>query len=212
MAIALLHFPGRVCQQARRCGGNFKAYPSGTPLSSRSNPLGYWDWSACCHPFRHVLHLPAVPSLHVHYRRFIATMAALTPAMRSRLFGILRMNTVHIPLRRSPCFTCTAFRSFRLHPPDSPLRRFLTLPLSAQSFRRVARGLDFAIASQARRSARPYRVRYPTDWSFTSRCFRPHLTMTPLRLISGRRAHTWRGLAPRCPCTLAGARCPLPRA
>jgi len=41
------------------------------------------------------------------------------------------------------------------------------------------------------------RVRHPTDWSFTSRCFGPHLLVTPLRLITGRRAHAWRGLAPR---------------
>lgn len=100
------------------------------------------------------------------------------------------MNTVLVPPRRSPRFTCTAFQPFRLHPPDSPHRRFRTLPLSAMGSRRsFCAGPDFATESQARRSARPYRVRQPTDWSFTSHCFGPRLQATPLCLVSGRRAH-----------------------
>jgi hypothetical protein len=136
------------------------------------------------------LHLPARPSLHAHYRRFLATVGALTPAPTLAALRLAQsMNTAPVPSRRSPRFTCTAFQPFRLHPPDSPLRRFLTLPLSSQGFRRIGGGLDFTFASQARRSARPYRVRHPTDWSFTSRCFGPHFAVTPFRLVSGRRAH-----------------------
>jgi len=87
-------------------------------------------------------HLPpsCPPSLHAHYRRFRATMEALTP---DSVFAALRlprsMNTALCPPSRAPCFTCTAFRPFRLHPPDSPRRRFRTLPLSATGFRRLSR-------------------------------------------------------------------------
>ena len=190
MRIDLLPFPAVGSPTDASIERWLRRVPVGTRLSSRVNPVGYWDWSACLRPFLHAFHLPAVPSLHADYQRFLATMAALTPAVRSRLFGATRMNTVHNPLRRSPRFTCTAFRPFHLHPPDSPLRRFHTLPLSAQSFRRLSDGLDFTTLPRARRSARPYRVRrYPTDWSFTSRCFGPHLMVTPFRLVAGRRAH-----------------------
>jgi hypothetical protein len=67
------------------------------------------------------LHLPARPSLHAHYRRFLATMGALTPAPTLAALRLsLSMNTAPVPSRSSPRFTCTAFRPFRLHPPDSP--------------------------------------------------------------------------------------------
>jgi len=181
-------FEGR--QHTFRPDRRFHPCPAGMDLSGLFSLFRHCRRWLFRRSVLHAFHLPARPSLRIHYRCLIATMGALTPALA---FAALRlgtsMNTALCPPRRSPCFTCTAFRSFRLHPPDSPLRRFPTLPFSAQSFRRVARGLDFAIESQARRSARPYRVRYPTDWSFTSRCFGPHLSMTPLRLITGRRAH-----------------------
>ena len=83
-------------------------------------------------------------------------------------------------------------------------RRFVTLPLSATA----------ALCSQSRTSSftsrlvgavRPNRVRHPTDWSFTSGCSPPRLAATQLPLVTGRRAHAWGGLAPPCPCTLAGA-------
>ena len=128
----------------------------------------------------HAFHLPALPSLHAHYRRFLATMGALTPAQALAALRLLRsLNTALVPPGRSPCFTCTAFRPFRLQPPDSPRRRFRTLPLSAPGFPQVTGGLDFALGSKARQSVRPYRVRQPTDGSFTSRCSGLHLAVTP---------------------------------
>jgi hypothetical protein len=168
----------------------FDPCPSAMDVSALHSPRRHCRRSFFRRSVLHAFHLPARPSLHARYRRFPATMGALTPAPT---FAALRlstsMNTALCPSRRSPCFTHTAFGPFRLHPPDSPLRRFRTLPLSAQGFRRPRGGPDFAIESQARRSARPYRVRYPTDWSFTSHCFGPHLTVTPSCLVTGRRAH-----------------------
>jgi hypothetical protein len=168
----------------------FHPCPPGSGVSALRSPTGHYRRSFFRRCVLHAFHLPARPSLHARYRRFLTTTGALTPATT---FAALRlsssMNSALCPSRRSPCFTCTAFRPFRLHPPDSPLRRFRTLPLSAQGSRLLRGALDFAIESQARRSARPYRVRYPTDWSFTSHCFGPHLAVTPLCLVTGRRAH-----------------------
>ncbi len=37
---------------------------------------------------------------------------------------------------------------------------------------------------KARRNTMPNRVRYPTDWLFTSSCSPPHLTMTQLLSVT----------------------------
>jgi len=67
-------------------------------------------------------------------------------------------------------------------------------------------GLDFAFDMQAHRALRPHRVRrYPTDGSFTSSCFPPHLTVTQFLSVSRRRAYPWRGLSPLWPFALSGA-------
>src|SRR6266487_2873480 len=52
---------------------------------------------------------------------------------------------------------------------------------------------------------RPYRVRYPTDWSLPVDCSPPRLAATQLSLGTGRRAYTRRGLSPLCHGTIAGA-------
>ena len=180
-------FEGR--QHALGPDTRFHPRPAGSDVSGLCSPCGHCRRSWFRLSVLHAFHLPApLRSTPITGASSLA-MGALTPASRSRLFGSSSMNTALCPLRRSRRFTCTAFQPFRLHPPDSPLRRFRTLPLSSQGLRRFAGGLDFAIEKQARRSARPYRVRHPTDWSFTSRCFGPHLVMTPFRLVSGRRAH-----------------------
>jgi len=67
-------------------------------------------------------------------------------------------------------------------------------------------GLGFAFDTQAHRALRPPRVRHPTDGSFTSSCFPPHLTVTQFLSASGRRAYPWRGLTPLWPFALSGAR------
>ena len=87
-----------------------------------------------------------------------------------------------------------------------PRRRFRTLPLSARrSPRRRRLRLRLSPAGSSRH-ARPNRVRHPTDWSFTSGCSPPRLAATQLPLVTGRRAYAWRGLAPLCRGTIAGAR------
>src|SRR3989442_834940 len=43
---------------------------------------------------------------------------------------------------------------------------------------------------------RPNRVRYPTDWLFTSCCPPPRLATKQLQSVTGRRAYAWRGLSP----------------
>jgi hypothetical protein len=49
------------------------------------------------------------------------------------------------------------FQPFRLQPPDCPVDRFLTLPLSVDGFRNVP-VLGFALRAEARQSIRPNRV------------------------------------------------------
>jgi len=59
-------------------------------------------------------------------------MAALTPALTLAVLRLSSsMNAAPIPSRRSPCFTCSAFRAFRLQPPHARCGSFLTLPLSS---------------------------------------------------------------------------------
>jgi hypothetical protein len=84
--------------------------------------------------------------------------------------------------------------SISTHPVCSQ-RRFITLPLSSPSFL-VSQVQASPFSSRLARHTWPYRVRHPTDWSFTSRCFPPHLAVTQLRSVTGRRAHTRRGLSP----------------
>ena len=124
---------------------------------------------------------PALPG-------FVATMDALTPARR--LFGCLAMNT-GLLRSRSPCFTCRAFRPFRLQPPvTSHVVAFDTLPLSVDGASAFATVWASPFASRLAGRTRPNRVRHPTDWSFTSGCSPPRLAATQLRSVTGRRAYT----------------------
>jgi hypothetical protein len=87
--------------------------------------------------------------------------------------------------------------------PSAPPDRFGTCPVSVggkagqgsggeavgiarRGFPLVA-GLGFATPPEARQSARPYRVRHPTDCPFAFRCFPPHLAVTQLRSATGRK-------------------------
>jgi len=79
----------------------------------------------------------------------------------------------------------------------SPWRRFVTLRASAQrarlpcSFSAFLSGLlpsrvwASPVPSRLAESTRPKRVRYPTDWSFTSCCSTPRLTATQLQSVTG---------------------------
>jgi len=95
---------------------------------------------------------------------------------------------------RSPRFTASAFRPFRLQPSGVACRRFFTLPLSSTGSR--FRGLGFATGMPAFPYHQTESSSFPTDWMFASSCFPPHLTVTQLLLASGRRASARRGLSP----------------
>ena len=77
----------------------------------------------------------------------------------------------------------------------SSARRFRTLPLSPGGFLRVQVWTS-SLPRRLVRFRRPYRVRYPTDWSCASDCSPPRLAAAQLSSASGRRAYAWRGLAP----------------
>ena len=64
-----------------------------------------------------------------------------------------------------------------------PHRSFVTL-LSSVSLP-LSRVQTSPITSRLAGHVRPNRVRHPTDWSFTSRCFPPRLTATQFRSVKG---------------------------
>ena len=104
-----------------------------------------------------------------------------------------RMNTLLIPMQVSLFHVHSlADRSVASHR-GRPCRRFCTLPLTAPGARVRVR-LRLCPADSP--TYRPKRVRHPTDQSSTSGCSPPRLTAAQLPLVSGRRAHAWRGLAP----------------
>ncbi|MCX6354908.1 MAG: hypothetical protein NTZ78_08400 [Candidatus Aureabacteria bacterium] len=118
---------------------------------------------------------PCTPWLHAHYRHFIATMGAVTPARLS------------IP-RRSPRFTCPAFPTIPTPttpcPSDAAFTRYPSArPISC--FQVKALPLNRGLAGYTR----PNRVCHPSDWSFTSCCFPPRLAATQLHSVTGRRAY-----------------------
>ena len=142
--------------------------------------------------------------------RFYATMDALSSA-RLTLAGPLTPDRDHGFMHR-------AVPSFCLHPPGVPGHRFRT-------FSRVHRdrlpcgplwgptGIGASpLPSRLAATTQPYRVRhYPTDRRFTSGCSPPHLAVTQLPSVTGRRTSTWRGLAPLGPDTLSVALGPVCR-
>src|SRR6266536_1017518 len=94
---------------------------------------------------------------------------------------------------------------FRLHPPDVPRPRFVTLPLSAERFPASPRVETSHIRSRLVAHVRPYRVCHPTDRWLPPVCSPPRRAATQLSLGTGRRASARRGLAPLCHGTIAGA-------
>jgi len=158
------------------------AYPAerDTPLRL-SSPLRHSCRFSFPRSVRHGFHLPALPSLHVHYRRFLATMGALTPALE---FPALRlpssMNTGLALGAGLPASRARPFRPFRLQPPNVPCRRFRTLPLSATGLPPPSGRVQVS-PSASRLTATSGRIEFAsaTDWSFTSPGFGPHLAVTP---------------------------------
>ncbi len=116
--------------------------------------------------------------------RFLALTGALAPA-RGALRTLIRGNE-HPPYPRQVSLVHIARPS--LHSVTKHLARpAIASPLPTQRGRLpdLYSGLDFALNPQARRYARPNRVRYPTDCRFASGCSPPRLTATQLPLATG---------------------------
>jgi hypothetical protein len=121
-------------------------------------------------------------------RRFIATMEAVTsvcvsPTHRSPCLTYSTVQT--IPSPTTLCSSDVAFPSATTFVSASDLRPlYRALSLTSDS------GLTRSVqASPSNRrlaeNTRPKRVRYPTDWSFTSCCSPPRLTATQLQSVTG---------------------------
>jgi hypothetical protein len=116
--------------------------------------------------------------------RFFATTGALTPA-QAALRTLIRGNE-HRPFLRQVSLVHLARPS--IHSVTKHLARpAIASPLPTQRDRLpgLYPGLDFTLNPQARRYARPNRVRYPTDCMFASGCSPPRLTATQLPLATG---------------------------
>ncbi len=116
--------------------------------------------------------------------RFPAPMGALTPAgkaLRTHAWG-----NEHLPCFQQVSLVHIARPS--MHSVTKHLARpAIASPLPSQRGRLpgLYPGLDFALNPQARRYARPNRVRIPTDCMFASGCSPPRLTATQLPLATG---------------------------
>jgi hypothetical protein len=149
------------------------------------------------HWFRFYLGLPYL-STFLHplapraLPRFLATTGALTPA-RAALRTLLRGNE-HRPCPEQVSLVHTARPS--LHSVTKHLTRpAIASPLPAQRGRLLGLcpSLDFALNPEARRYARPNRVRYPTDCMFVSGCSPPRVAATQLPLTTRKRASPGEG-------------------
>ncbi len=97
------------------------------------------------------------------------------------------------------------FRPFRLQPPHTPRRRFVTLPFSSSGL--PAHAVVRASPLASRLAAVCGRIEFAcaADWSFTSCCSPPRLAATQLHSVTGRRTYARDGLAPSCSGTLPSA-------
>jgi hypothetical protein len=124
--------------------------------------------------------------------RFLALTGALTPA-QGALRTLIRGNE-HPPYPRQVSLVNPAQPS--MHSVTKHLTRpAIASPLPTQRDRLpgLYPGLDFTLNPQARRYARPNRVRYPTDCMFASGCSPPRLTATQLPLATRERASPGEG-------------------
>jgi hypothetical protein len=125
--------------------------------------------------------------------RFFALTGALTPAQWA--LRTLTRGNEHPPYPRQVSLVHTARPS--MHSVTTHLTRpAIASPLPAQRDRLpgLCPGLDFALNPQARRYARPNRVRhYPTDCMFVSGCSPPRVAATQLPLTTRKRASSGEG-------------------
>ena len=119
--------------------------------------------------------------------RFFALTDALTPA-QGALRTLTRGNE-HPPYPRQVSLVHTARPA--MHSVTTHLARpAIASPLPTQRGRLpgLYPGLDFTLNPQARRYARPNRVRHPTDCMFVSGCSPPRVAATQLPLTTRERA------------------------
>ena len=166
----------KVLPPARRC------FPQ---VSAQTSPR-FHDPYRHCHGDRFALYRHRTStSLHPFaprpLRRFFAAMDALTPD-RQALRTLIRGNELpSCPDQVSPVHTARP----SIHSVTKHLTRPATASLLPTQRDRLpvlnAQGLDFTLNPQARRYARPNRVRYPTDCMFASGCspHRPTATQLP---------------------------------
>ena len=118
-------------------------------------------------------------------RRFPANMDALTPDRRA-LRTLIRGNEL-------PSCPGQVSLVHMARPSIHPVTKHLTRPAIASMLPNqrdrlpeiIIPGLDFALSPQARRYARPNRVRHPTGCMFASGCSPPRLTATQLPSATG---------------------------
>ena len=118
-------------------------------------------------------------------RRFPATMDALTPDRRALRTLIRGIELPSCPDQVSLVHTA--------RPSIHPVTKHLTRPAIASMLPTqrdrlpgvITPSLDFALYPQARRYARPNRVRHPTGCMFASGCSPPRLTATQLPSATG---------------------------
>ena len=124
--------------------------------------------------------------------RFLATTGALTPARPALRPLSGAMNTRPIP-GRSPWFTPRDLPCIPSPNTWRALPSLLRCPPSVTGSLGLRPGLDFTLNPQARRYARPNRVRYPTDCMFASGCSPPRLAATQLPSATRERASPGKG-------------------
>jgi len=155
-------------------------------LASRHS---HWLWF---YPLRNDLSTFLHPLAPRALPRFSATTGALPPA-RPALRTLIRGNE-HRPCPEQVSLVHMARPS--LHSVTKHLTRpAIASPLPAQRDRLPGSRpvQDFTLNPEARRYARPNRVRYPTDCRFASGCSPPRLAATQLPLATRKRASPGKG-------------------
>jgi hypothetical protein len=170
---ASLHpfFKGR--QHALRPDTRFHPGP---PVLCFSGLLSLFFWHSRRSIFRlSILHASTFlpPFAPRPLRRFSATMGALTPVWLSLSAQVSLLHVHDLP-----------DHSVSTHPMCFH-RRFGTLPLSSMDLL-LPQVQASPFPSRLARHTRPFRVRHPTDWSFTSCCSPPRLAATQLQSVTGR--------------------------
>jgi hypothetical protein len=120
--------------------------------------------------------------LHTHYRCFLATMGALTPAPEFAALRLLRsMNTALTLGAGLPASRARPSRPFRLQPPTHRALPSLLHATPQRDRSPAPLGRVQVSPFPSRLTAPSGRIEFAgaTDWSFTSQGFGPHLAVTP---------------------------------